>query len=91
MDEDRGMSESQNKVVVVYGTAWCYASRRAREVFDQNQIPYEYKDIDYDPQARKYVEDVNNGYRSVPTIVFPDGSIVVEPTVDALKRKLGLS
>lgn len=85
------MSETREKVVVVYGAAWCYASRRAKEVFDQNHIPYEYKDIDYDLDARQYVEKVNNGYRSVPTIVFPDGSIVVEPSIDALKRKLGLS
>ena len=84
------MSEVREKVVVVYGAAWCYASRRAREILDQNQIPYEYKDIDYDADARKYVETVNNGYRSVPTIVFPDESMLTEPTVDALKRKLGV-
>lgn len=84
------MSEAQEKVVVIYGTAWCYASRRAREVFDQNKIPYEYKDIDQDAEARKYVETVNRGYRSVPTIVFPDETMLVEPSVDTLKRKLGL-
>jgi glutaredoxin len=85
------MTETRDDIVVLYGAAWCYASRRARELFDQNKIPYEYKDIDYDPEARKYVEQVNNGYRSVPTIIFPDGSKLVEPTVDALKRKLGVA
>ncbi len=84
------MSEAREKLVVLYGAAWCYASRRAREVFDQNKIPYVYKDIDYDADAREYVEQVNNGYRSVPTIIFPDDTKLVEPTVDALKRKLGL-
>jgi mycoredoxin len=85
------MSEELGKPIIMYGTAWCYETKRARNVFDQNNIPYEYIDIDYDMDARKYVEKVNQGFRSVPTIVFPDGSIIVEPSVDALKRKLGLS
>ena len=38
----------------------------------------------------RFVEQVNNGNRSVPTIVFPDGSILVEPTVQQLKDKLGV-
>jgi mycoredoxin len=84
------MTEGQAKTII-YGTAWCYATKRARTVFDQNQIPYEYIDIDYDMEARKYVETVNHGYRSVPTIVFPDGSILTEPSNADLNRKLGLS
>lgn len=43
-----------------------------------------------DPAAMAYVEKVNNGMRSIPTIVFPDGSILVEPTNAELARKLGL-
>lgn len=83
------MSEKQEKIIM-YGTAWCYETRRAKTVFEQNNIPFEYVDIDYDADARKYVEKVNCGYRSVPTIVFQDGSMLVEPTTDALKRKLGV-
>jgi glutaredoxin len=48
-------------------------------------------DIDADPAGRKYVESVNRGFRSVPTIVFPDGSILVEPSNMELSRKLGLA
>lgn len=85
------MGQSEGKVIVMYGTAWCYETKRARAVFDQNHIPYEYVDIDYDPDARKYVETVNHGYRSVPTIVFPDGSMLVEPSTAELNRKLGVA
>jgi glutaredoxin-like protein len=83
------MSETE-KIIVMYGTNWCYETRRARQVFDQNQIAYQWIDIDRDLEARKYVESVNNGYRSVPTIVFPDGSILVEPSIAELNRKLGI-
>lgn len=78
-------------MIIMYGTTWCYETRRARATFDQNNIPYIWIDIDEDMEARQFVERVNNGYRSVPTIVFPDGSILVEPSVAELNRKLGLN
>jgi mycoredoxin len=83
------MAENEKKVLF-YGTSWCYSSRRARSIFDQNQVPYEFIDIDYDERARSYVESVNHGNRSVPTILFPDGSVLVEPSTDELCKKLGL-
>jgi mycoredoxin len=76
--------------ILFYGTTWCGDTRRARRIFDENSIPYQWIDIDQDAEARKYVEEVNRGFRSVPTIVFPDGSMLVEPTSSELMRKLGL-
>jgi len=78
------------KIIKVYGTRWCFDSRRARKVLDQNNIPYEFVDIDENPDGRKFVEETNRGYRSVPTIVFPDGSILVEPGDLELLDKLGI-
>ena len=75
---------------IVYGTTWCGDTRRARRVFDENNIPYTWIDIDQDMDARKYVESVNRGYRSVPTILFQDGSMLVEPSMSELRRKLGV-
>ena len=76
--------------IIVYGTVWCGETRRARYYLDQHDIPYVWIDIDKDPQARKYVESVNHGYRSVPTILFPDGSMLVEPSALQLAAKLGI-
>lgn len=84
------MSEDEKKILF-YGTSWCYSSRKAKQIFEQNQIPYEWIDIDRDEEGRKYVESVNRGFRSVPTILFPDGTLLVEPTTEALRSKLGLS
>lgn len=72
----------------MYGTRWCYDSRRARVILQEMDIPHEWIDIDKDLEARKFVEEVNNGFRSVPTIVFPDGTILVEPSNAVLKEKL---
>lgn len=82
---------SASPEIILYGTAWCGDTRRARSFFDQNKIPYKWIDIDTDLQARKYVESINRGYRSVPTIVFPDGSILVEPSTSQLAAKMGIS
>jgi len=82
--------ETNSTEIIVYGTVWCGDTRRARTFFDQNKIPYHWIDIDLDKEARKYVESVNRGYRSVPTIFFPDGSMLVEPTASQLAAKLGI-
>jgi len=74
--------------IILYGTTWCFDSRRARRIFDELEIPYQWIDIDKDPAARAYVEEVNHGFRSVPTIIFPDGSKLVEPSNEVLREKL---
>jgi mycoredoxin len=76
--------------IIMYGTKWCYATKRAISIFDRYQVVYKYIDIDSDQQAAQYVESVNRGYRSVPTIVFADGSMLVEPSESELKKKLGV-
>jgi len=80
----------ENEETVIYGNNWCGGSRSARATFDQHHIPYRWVDIEADAEGRKFVEKTNNGYRSVPTIVFPDGSILVEPSQSELLKKLGL-
>jgi mycoredoxin len=59
-------------------------------LFDQHHIPYCWIDIDKDEKAAKYVESLNHGNRSVPTIVWPDGSSLTEPSTNDLAKKLGI-
>ncbi|MDI6695732.1 MAG: glutaredoxin domain-containing protein [Anaerolineales bacterium] len=82
---------SDSNAVIIYATEWCFDCRRARKFFDLHQIPYEWVNIDRDPKAEQYVLKVNRGMRSVPTIVFNDGSILVEPNDAQLADKLGLN
>ncbi len=81
---------SEPKKPIVYGTTWCGDSKRARRIFDENHIEYEWIDIDQDREAGKLVEQINGGFRSVPTILFPDGSTLTEPSTFQLRQKLGL-
>lgn len=74
--------------IVVYGTRWCGDSRRALKILDEREIDYRWINIDKDKAGEKFVIKINNGNRSVPTIVFPDESILVEPSNKALNEKL---
>ncbi len=74
--------------IQMYGTSWCPDCSRAKQIFRKHNVAYAWHDIEQDKQARLYVEKVNGGLQSVPTIVFPDGSILVEPTDAALEEKL---
>lgn len=76
--------------IIIYATSWCWDCKRARKFFDDHQIAYQWINIDNDKQAEQYVVKVNKGMRSVPTIVFPDGTLLVEPSNTLLAEKLNL-
>lgn len=73
--------------IKMYATTWCGDCRMAKRWFDAHDIAYEYINIEEDPKAAEYVLKVNRGKRSVPTIVFPDGSVLVEPSARELAAK----
>jgi len=74
--------------ITVYGTAWCADCRRARRVLDARGARYRWIDIDANPAAAAEVRRRNGGRQSVPTIVFPDGSALAEPSGRALGARL---
>jgi thioredoxin reductase (NADPH) len=84
------MDRNNTGSIVLYGTTWCPDCRRTKQFFGEQRIPYVNVDIERDAEAMAFVEQVNNGMRSTPTIVFPDGSILVEPSNAQLAEKLGI-
>ncbi len=83
------MSSAEQKLVV-HGAAWCPDAMRSKLFFDQYDVSYEWHDIDSEPESEEFVRKHNNGQIAIPTIVFPDGSILVEPSNLELAVKLGL-
>ena len=84
----------ENKNIIMYGTPFCGDTIRAKKVFEEFEIEYEWININKDKDAEKIVKEINNGNRSVPTIIFPDESILVEPDKQTLTNKfksLGLA
>ena len=62
----------------MYGTSWCPDCARAKQLMIKHNVQFTFIDIEQDPEAGTYVEKVNKGHKSVPTIIFPDGSLLVE-------------
>ncbi|MCA1832996.1 MAG: glutaredoxin family protein [Actinomycetota bacterium] len=77
--------------IKMYGTTWCGDCTRAKRFFDDNGIGYDWINIEEDGAAFEVVLERNQGKRVVPTIVFPDGSHLSEPTNRALAQKLGMA
>ena len=75
-------------MIKVYATTWCGDCRMAKHVLESRAIAYEYIDIDLAPEAAELVQRINGGFRSVPTILFPDGRVLVEPTRIELEEAL---
>lgn len=78
------------ETITLYGTGWCPDCKRSKQFFGEQRIPYQYVDIDHDAEAMTFVEQTNKGFRSIPTIIFPDGTVLVEPSNAQLAEKLGL-
>lgn len=76
--------------ITVYGANWCGDCRRAKKFMDDNGVAYDWVDIEDDPAAVDLVLKLNGGKRVIPTIVFEDGSILIEPTNSELASKLGV-
>src|SRR5258708_21834142 len=74
----------------MYGTSWCQDCKRGKQFLGEHRVPYAFVDVDQDADGLRLVERVNDGKRVIPTIVFADGAVLVEPSNVALAEKLGL-
>ena len=74
--------------IVMYTTEYCPDCHRAKAFFEANDVPYRRVALEGNAEATDFVMNINRGYQSVPTIVFPDGTILVEPNWEQLRAKL---
>ena len=76
--------------LTVYGAVWCEDCKRAKKFLGEQRVHYNWVDIEQNADGQTLVERVNKGKRIIPTIVFDDGGILVEPSNAELAAKLGL-
>ena len=77
--------------LLVYGASWCPDCRRAKQFLASHRVAYDWVDLEEHPDKTAEVEARNDGKRIIPTIVFPDGSFLAEPSNDELADRIGLS
>lgn len=75
--------------VTMYTTSWCGYCVRLKKAMKAEGITWAEVNIEEDPQAAKFVESVNGGNQTVPTVKFPDGSALTNPSIKDVKAKLG--
>ena len=74
--------------LTVYTTSRCGFCHRLKTVLTSNGISYDEIDIEQDPAAAEFVGSVNGGNRTVPTVMFADGSTLTNPSAAEVKAKL---
>ncbi len=79
----------QLSTLTMYTTTWCGYCRRLKSQLDREGIAYREVDVEQDEAAAELVMSVNGGNRTVPTLVFPDGSALTNPSVAQVRAQLG--
>ena len=74
--------------IILYGTKVCPSVRPVRGMLDRAGAPYDYVDAGQNQAAKFRLQEINDGYESVPTLVFPDGSTLTEPSLVQLRTRL---
>ncbi len=74
--------------LTMYTTQWCAFCRRLKSQLARDGIEMTEVDIERDPDAAEYVMSVNGGNQTVPTLVFPDGSVMVNPSAAQVKSRM---
>ena len=77
--------------ITVYGAPWCPDCKRSKQFLSEHRVAFEWVDIDQDRSGLQLVEKLQQGGRTIPTVVFGEGDFLLEPTNEELARKLGLS
>jgi mycoredoxin len=74
--------------VVMYSTQWCGYCKRLKKMMQDAGIDFAEVDIEQVPGTAEIVEKVNNGNRTVPTLVFTDGTAMTNPSLAKVQDKL---
>ncbi|MEU5260524.1 glutaredoxin domain-containing protein [Amycolatopsis sp. NPDC021455] len=74
--------------LTVYGADWCPDVKRSRALLDREGVEYSYVDVEADAEAERRVRELQDGARRIPTIVWEDGTFLVEPSDAELSSRL---
>jgi thioredoxin reductase (NADPH) len=85
------MTDPDQHPLTVYGAPWCPHCKRVKRFLASHRIPYQNVDIDQRPEAIETIKELQDGGQIIPTVVYTDGSHEVNPSDEALARRIGLT
>lgn len=77
-----------SQALTIYSTTWCGYCHRLMKQLDRQGVEYTSVDIERDEEAAAFVQGINGGNQTVPTVVFPDGTSATNPSVAEVRRRL---
>ena len=83
-------AEPSTGQMTIYSTPWCGYCHRLMKQLDREGVGYDVVDIEQVPSAAEYVMSVNGGNQTVPTVVFPDGTALTNPSLAQVKERLAV-
>jgi mycoredoxin len=83
------MTDKTSSEIIMYGAAWCPDVAMAKTYFDRHNVSYTYRDIDEEPEARAALLALRGDDWVVPTLVLPDGTVLDNPSIRDLAKRLG--
>ncbi|NQV14565.1 FAD-dependent oxidoreductase [bacterium] len=74
----------------VAGTLWSASCHDVKDFLSRNRIPYQWLDIETDAEAKKLVDEMDEGEKILPIVFFPDGSVLSNPEPRIIAERVGL-
>ena len=77
----------------VLGTRWSPASHQVKDFLGRNQVPFQWTDVEVatpDPEVRGILPQIDLKNASLPVVVFQNGEVISNPSVEVLAEKIGL-
>ena len=85
------MISADEPVMTVYGAPWCPHCKRVKKFLAAHRVRYANVDVDTDPEAIGRLKELQDGGQIIPTVIYPDGTSEVNPSNEALARRIGLT
>jgi mycoredoxin len=83
------MTATNGTAVTMFTTQWCGYCVRLKKLMQREGIEFAEVDIEHDATAADLVMQANGGNRTVPTLLFADGTALTNPSIDQVKSQLG--
>jgi mycoredoxin len=75
-------------MLTMYTTTWCGHCVRLKRGLKAAGIGFDEVNIEEDAASAELVMDVNGGNKTVPTVVFADGTALTNPALDQVRARL---
>jgi len=85
------ITDVKEPVMTVYGASWCPHCKRVKKFLAAHRVRYANIDIDAQPEAIERLKELQDGRQIIPMVVYPDGTHEVNPSDEALARRIGLT